>query len=78
MAIEFFSGSGHPSRALRRRGWFVIEIDIAHDFDILKRGRLSWLRGVLMGGLIDAVHFGTPCSFFACTRPARRAPSAAL
>lgn len=73
-AIEFFSGSGHLSRALRRRGWFVIEIDIVHDFDILKRGRLSWLRGVLMGGLIDAVHFGTPCSSFSRARDRPNGP----
>jgi hypothetical protein len=74
VAVEFFSGSGHLSRALRRHGWFVIEIDIVHGFDILKRGRLAWLRGVLMSGLIDAVHFGTPCSSFSRARDRPNGP----
>ena len=64
VAIEFFSGSGHLARILRRHGWFVIEIDIVRGLDILMKGRPSWLRGVLTGGLIGIVHFGILCFFF--------------
>ena len=76
VAVECFSGSGRWSSALRRLGWIVIELDIAHGCDLLNRGTLMKLRGAMAAGYIDAIHFGTPCSSFSSARGLPNGPPA--
>jgi hypothetical protein len=66
--IEFFSGSGHLSRAFFEAGFTVIQWDIllGEQYNLLVHRNRQSLRRLI--GHAAAVHFGTPCTSFTLAR----------
>ena len=62
-SMEVFSGSGHWSRSLARRGFDTWEFDYCNDGhdDILNPHRFLDLAEGILSGKYSALHFGTPC-----------------
>ena len=53
---------------MRNRGFIVLELDIRFGCDLLQTRVLQKIRGALAGGVIDIIHFGTPCTSFSRAR----------
>ena len=72
IGLEIFSGSGHFSRAMRRRakGVLCVEVDINHgpQFDLTKPSIQKELIKLLVSGRVAYVWLGTPCSSWSRAR----------
>ena len=76
--LEVFSGSGHLSSAMKRRGFLVLRWDILNgeSWDLLLRKNQQLIRGWLAEGVVAAIHIGTPCQ--SLTRARDRGPIKAV
>lgn len=72
IGLEIFSGSGHMSRAIRRRckKWIVFEVDICHGnmFDLSKRRLQQQLLTFIKHNNVQFVWLGTPCNSWSRAR----------
>ncbi len=72
IGLEIFSGSGHMSRAIRRRckRWIVFEVDICHGnmFDLSKRRLQQQLLTFIKNNNVQFVWLGTPCNSWSRAR----------
>ena len=72
IGLEIFSGSGHLSRAMRRRMKKVVcfEVDICHgpQFNILDKKFQQLIFRILSSGKVRYVWLGTPCNSWSRAR----------
>ena len=68
LAVEVFSGCGRLSKALRSKGWAVIEWDICNgkQYDFRMPDNIRRLRRIC--ATAHLVHIATPCSSFSGAR----------
>ena len=78
VAVEFFSGSGKWSSAMRRRGYVAIEVDVIHgpQSDVTNPYLVKLFFQLLNSGVLWAVHLGTPCCTFSRARGRGNGPGA--
>ena len=75
VSLEIFSGNGHWSESMRRRGYFAVEVDLKHGVDASSHKFVKLVRGALAANIIDAIHFGPPCAIFSSARDRPNGPA---
>ena len=72
IGLEIFSGSGHFSRAIRRRlkKVFCAEVDFCHgpQFDLTSPKNQKQLLSLIASGKVAYVWLGTPCNSWSRAR----------
>lgn len=72
LGLELFSGSGHFSKAMRKRcrGLLCVEVDFSHgpQFDLSKKKVQDELIKLILSGDVKFVWMGTPCNSWSRAR----------
>ncbi|CAE8586489.1 unnamed protein product [Polarella glacialis] len=74
--LEIFSGSGRLAAAVKRTGGLILfwDVTLGVEYDLCNKRNQSFLRGLILAGIVWGVHIGTPCVSFSRARRGRPPP----